>query len=70
MRDADGGQETDIHPSTETVVTDVEGPAKQGKDTAQVAAAPDDDGRAPITLARILFAACDVCIYCGGKFVG
>jgi hypothetical protein len=23
----------------------------------------------PITLARVLFLACDVCIYCGGKFV-
>lgn len=25
---------------------------------------------APMTLARLLFSACDVCIYCGGKFVG
>jgi hypothetical protein len=24
----------------------------------------------PVTLARVLFLACDVCIYCGGKFVG
>jgi hypothetical protein len=24
----------------------------------------------PITLARVLFFACDACIYCGGKFVG
>ena len=24
---------------------------------------------APMTLARLLFSACDVCIYCGGKFV-
>lgn len=24
----------------------------------------------PITLARVLFLACDVCVYCGGKFVG
>jgi hypothetical protein len=24
----------------------------------------------PITLARVLFLACDACIYCGGKFVG
>ncbi|KAI4644284.1 hypothetical protein J4E93_006184 [Alternaria ventricosa] len=24
----------------------------------------------PVTLARILFLACDACIYCGGKFIG
>ena len=24
---------------------------------------------APMTLARLLFSACDICIYCGGKFV-
>jgi hypothetical protein len=24
----------------------------------------------PITLARVLFLACDACVYCGGKFVG
>jgi hypothetical protein len=24
----------------------------------------------PVTLAKVLFLACDVCIYCGGKFVG
>ncbi|KAI2475028.1 TFIIIC-delta multi-domain protein [Pyrenophora tritici-repentis] len=24
----------------------------------------------PVTLARVLFFACDACIYCGGKFVG
>lgn len=23
-----------------------------------------------MTLARLLFSACDICIYCGGKFVG
>lgn len=26
--------------------------------------------RPAASLARILFAACDVCLYCGGKFVG
>ncbi|KAK8178767.1 transcription factor IIIC subunit delta N-term-domain-containing protein [Phyllosticta citribraziliensis] len=26
--------------------------------------------RQPVTLVRLLFAACNVCIYCGGKFVG
>jgi hypothetical protein len=33
-----------------------------------------DDGNSrkdlPVSLARVLFLACDVCIYCGGKFVG
>ena len=24
----------------------------------------------PVTLTRVLFLACDACIYCGGKFVG
>ncbi|KAJ4352989.1 hypothetical protein N0V95_003782 [Ascochyta clinopodiicola] len=24
----------------------------------------------PVTLSRVLFEACDVCIYCGGKFIG
>ncbi|KAL1793958.1 hypothetical protein ACET3X_007379 [Alternaria dauci] len=35
----------------------------------------DEDGlyerrRLPVTLARVLFLACDACVYCGGKFVG
>jgi hypothetical protein len=24
----------------------------------------------PVTFVKVLFAACDACIYCGGKFVG
>ena len=24
----------------------------------------------PLSLARVLFLACDACIYCGGKYVG
>ena len=28
------------------------------------------DAEPPVTLARVLFQTCDVCIYCGGKFVG
>jgi hypothetical protein len=28
------------------------------------------DMNVPLTLARVLFFACDACIYCGGKFVG
>lgn len=70
MRDADGGQEEPILPSTETDGTG-EGNAKQGEETAQGGAgASSNDGRSPITLARILFSACDVCFYCGGKFMG
>jgi hypothetical protein len=32
----------------------------------------DDDGtsRSLVSLALILFTACDICIYCGGKFIG
>jgi hypothetical protein len=30
----------------------------------------DGNKKLPITLARVLFLACDACIYCGGKFVG
>ncbi|KAF1350322.1 hypothetical protein EJ07DRAFT_139398 [Lizonia empirigonia] len=29
-----------------------------------------DMAEPPVTLSRVLFQACDVCIYCGGKFVG
>ncbi|KAJ4347147.1 uncharacterized protein N0V89_011085 [Didymosphaeria variabile] len=33
--------------------------------------ADSEEGRTqPVSLARALFAACDVCIYCGGKFTG
>lgn len=30
----------------------------------------EDEHGLPVTLARVLFLACDACIYCGGKFVG
>jgi hypothetical protein len=30
----------------------------------------DDGGEEHVSLAKILFQACDVCIYCGGKFIG
>lgn len=33
-------------------------------------AAEDGTRELPTTLARVLFLACDVCIYCGGKFIG
>lgn len=32
--------------------------------------ADEADTEPPVTLARVLFQACDVCIFCGGKFVG
>ncbi|KAF2631723.1 hypothetical protein BU25DRAFT_407363 [Macroventuria anomochaeta] len=32
--------------------------------------ATQDEAEPPVTLSRVLFQACDVCIYCGGKFVG
>ncbi|OJD37099.1 short-chain dehydrogenase reductase sdr [Diplodia corticola] len=70
MPNVDGGQQGDILPSAETNVTAGEGSAKQGDGTGQGKAATADCERWPITLARIVFAACDVCIYCGGKFVG
>ncbi|KAL1646365.1 hypothetical protein SLS58_003325 [Diplodia intermedia] len=69
MPDVDGGQQGDNLPWAETNVTS-EGSSKQGAGTGQGQAATVDCGRSPITLARMLFAACDVCIYCGGKFVG
>jgi hypothetical protein len=34
------------------------------------AAAEEERRELPTTLARVLFLACDVCIYCGGKFIG
>ena len=30
----------------------------------------DSDKDHPLSLARLLFTACDSCVYCGGKFVG
>jgi hypothetical protein len=41
----------------------------------QATAADEDKGtepavQSPVTLARVLYLACDVCIYCGGKFMG
>jgi hypothetical protein len=30
----------------------------------------DEVHELPVTLARVLFLACDACVYCGGKFVG
>ncbi|KAF2115274.1 transcription factor IIIC subunit delta N-term-domain-containing protein [Lophiotrema nucula] len=29
-----------------------------------------EEKESPVTLARVLFQACDVCMYCGGKYVG
>jgi len=37
---------------------------------SQMTSAGDDQRDGSVTLARVLFFACDACIYCGGKFVG
>ncbi|OCL10748.1 hypothetical protein AOQ84DRAFT_288628 [Glonium stellatum] len=53
----------DASGSTVTADTTTEGPSlvKQGESA--------NGHYAPMTLARLLFSACDVCIYCGGKFI-
>jgi hypothetical protein len=41
--------------------------------TEEMAPLPEDTKglkELPVTLSQVLFHACDVCIYCGGKFVG
>lgn len=45
---------------------EVENPKVDDRD----AAPEEEQAEPPITLARVLFLACDVCIYCGGRFVG
>jgi hypothetical protein len=59
VNDAGGvpGQDDIMRESTENTVVGTNSDIKESKDTR------------PITLARVLFLACDVCIYCGGKFV-
>ncbi|KAF2853684.1 hypothetical protein T440DRAFT_496566 [Plenodomus tracheiphilus IPT5] len=42
----------------------------QGIDVGEEVATKENDQGIPLTLAKILFLACDACIYCGGKFVG
>ncbi|KAF2495137.1 hypothetical protein BU16DRAFT_527021 [Lophium mytilinum] len=55
---------------------DEDGPGRGGEGEQELPNAPDGvpesaNGRSkPMSLARILFSACDVCVYCGGKFVG
>jgi hypothetical protein len=47
--------------------------AEQTKTAEEVPQPPKDSRKKrelPVTLSRVLFHACDVCIYCGGKFVG
>ncbi|KAJ4303509.1 hypothetical protein N0V90_002405 [Kalmusia sp. IMI 367209] len=68
-------------PSVETVDADerINGSTTGGED-ASMADTPQADGEPqmegaeignlPLSLARVLFLACDVCIYCGGKFTG
>ncbi|XPS97382.1 hypothetical protein M3J09_006613 [Ascochyta lentis] len=36
----------------------------------QVQEMQEETTEPPVTLSRVLFQACDICIYCGGKFVG
>ncbi|KAH6864744.1 transcription factor IIIC subunit delta N-term-domain-containing protein [Alternaria rosae] len=53
---------------------------QEGREQAMVVDQESDDSddeddlyeqkELPVTLARVLFLACDVCIYCGGKFIG
>ncbi|KAF2822768.1 hypothetical protein CC86DRAFT_469412 [Ophiobolus disseminans] len=44
--------------------------AEKVDDEIDDAVAEQERRKLPTTLARVLFLACDVCIYCGGKFVG
>ncbi|KAG9190266.1 hypothetical protein G6011_08354 [Alternaria panax] len=50
--------------------------SEQDMDEDQESDDPEDEDEQyekrniPVTLARVLFLACDACIYCGGKFVG
>ncbi|KAF2739443.1 hypothetical protein EJ04DRAFT_573018 [Polyplosphaeria fusca] len=48
----------------------VEGGASDGTVTPRTVEEWRPERVMPVTLARVLFLACDVCIYCGGKFVG
>jgi hypothetical protein len=43
---------------------------QQNEATAAKLDESDGNKKLPVTLARVLFLACDACIYCGGKFVG
>jgi hypothetical protein len=40
------------------------------EDAGGTADARENDRMPSVSLAKVLFSACDVCIYCGGKFVG
>jgi hypothetical protein len=47
--------------------------AEHTQTTQEVAPPPKDTKglrELPVTWSRVLFHACDVCIYCGGKFIG
>lgn len=45
-------------------------PAPSSSENMKEASGHDGGGDTGVTLAEILFFACDVCIYCGGKYVG
>ena len=56
--------EEDINARTPRELTPKDSP------TGQRLIKRTDQSSVPLSLARVLFLACDVCIYCGGKFVG
>jgi hypothetical protein len=59
-----GAEESQEDQANGTIVQQSDGNIRQEED------AEDDRRELPVTLARVLFLACDACIYCGGKFVG
>ncbi|CAN9357620.1 unnamed protein product [Alternaria alternata] len=73
LSEADGRKDRD---SGSLNGADRESVAEQDMDEDQASDDPEDeDGlyerrQIPVTLARVLFLACDACVYCGGKFVG
>jgi hypothetical protein len=73
LSEADGRKDKD---SGSLNGADRESVAEQDMDEDQASDDPEDeDGlyerrQIPVTVARVLFLACDACFYCGGKFVG
>jgi hypothetical protein len=43
---------------------------QSNRNTGREKSSEDDRRELPVTLARVLYLACDACIYCGGKFAG
>ncbi|KAF2687909.1 hypothetical protein K458DRAFT_414979 [Lentithecium fluviatile CBS 122367] len=61
--DVEGGEERPVREG-------MNGNGNGGGARAEVAGKDYETGVPPVSLARFLFLACDVCIYCGGKFAG